>query len=74
MFLLRRGIPDEWWLSLGGVASVVFGMLTLARPAAGPLALVLFTAAYPIVFGVLLIAFAVRPRGFGARRHAVGTA
>src|SRR5579859_7477579 len=73
-FRLRRVVRDEWWLVLGGVASVVFGVLMLAMPAAGALALVWLIAAYAIVFGVLLIALAVRLHGLGARRHAMGTA
>lgn len=73
-FRLRRVIRDEWWLVLGGVASVVFGVLMLAMPEAAALALVWLIAAYAIVFGVLLIALAVRLYGLGARRHAIGTA
>src|SRR4051812_29572050 len=53
-FRLRRVIRDEWWLVLGGVASVAFGVLMLVMPAAGALALVWLIAAYAIVFGVLL--------------------
>jgi uncharacterized membrane protein HdeD (DUF308 family) len=73
-FRLRRVIRDEWWLVLGGIASVVFGVLMLAMPAAGALALIWLIAAYAIVFGVLLMALAVRLHGLGARRHAIGTA
>ena len=73
-FRLRRVIRDEWWLVLGGIASVVFGVLMLAMPAAGALALVWLIATYAIVFGVLLIALALRLYGLGARRHAIGTA
>lgn len=73
-FRLRRVIHDEWWLVLGGVASVVFGVLMLAMPAAGALALVWLIASYAIVFGVLMIALAVRLHGLGARSHAIGTA
>lgn len=71
---LRRQVRDEWWLVLGGIASVVFGVLMLAMPAAGALAVVWLIAAYAIVFGVLLIGLAVRLHGVGARRHEMRTA
>jgi len=73
-FRLRRVIRDEWWLVLGGIASVLFGVLMLVMPAAGALAVVWLIATYAIVFGILLIALAVRLHGLGARSHALGTA
>ena len=73
-FRLRRAIRDEWWLVLGGVASLLFGVVLLAAPAAGALALVWLIAAYAIVFGVLLVALALRLHGMGQRRQAVGVA
>jgi uncharacterized membrane protein HdeD (DUF308 family) len=71
---LRKVIHDEWWLILSGVASLIFGVLLLVMPGAGALALVWLIAAYAIVFGVLMIALAVRLHGLGQRRHAVGMA
>jgi uncharacterized membrane protein HdeD (DUF308 family) len=73
-FRLRRAIRDEWWLVLGGVASLLFGVVLLAAPAAGALALVWLIAAYAIVFGVLMVALALRLHGMGQRRQAVGVA
>jgi uncharacterized membrane protein HdeD (DUF308 family) len=73
-FRLRRAIRDEWWLVLGGIASIVFGVVLLAAPGAGALALIWLIAAYAIVFGVLLLALALRLHGMGQRRHAVGVA
>lgn len=73
-FRLRKVIHDEWWLAIGGIASIVFGVLMLVMPAAGALALVWLIASYAIVFGALLIALAVRLHGLGARRQAIGTA
>jgi uncharacterized membrane protein HdeD (DUF308 family) len=60
---LRRVIENEWWLALGGVASVLFGIVLIAAPGAGALAVIWLIAAYAIVFGVLLIALAFRLRG-----------
>ncbi len=52
---LRKEIRGEGWLMLAGAASVIFGVLLLAYPGAGALALVTLIAAYAIVFGVILV-------------------
>ena len=64
---LRKEIEGEWLLVFGGVASVVFGALLMARPGAGALALAWLIAAYAVVFGVALVLLAFRVRSFGAR-------
>lgn len=57
---LRKEIDNELFLILGGILSVVFGIVMLAQPGAGALALVLVIGGYAIVYGVLLIAFSLR--------------
>lgn len=57
---LRRQITGEWLLATGGIISVALGVLLLARPEAGTLALVVLIGAYAIVFGTLLIALGVQ--------------
>jgi len=57
---LRKEIDNELFLILGGILSVVFGVVMLAQPGAGALALVLVIGGYAIVYGVLLIAFSLR--------------
>jgi uncharacterized membrane protein HdeD (DUF308 family) len=59
---LRKQIAGELWLILAGLASVVFGVLLIARPAAGALTLLWLFAVYAIAFGVLLILLAFRVR------------
>jgi uncharacterized membrane protein HdeD (DUF308 family) len=59
---LRKAIANEFWLILGGVASIVFGILMLRYPGAGALAIAWLIGAYAIVFGVLMIAFSLRLR------------
>ena len=62
---LRKVIKGEWWLVLGGLASIIFGVLLMAHPGAGALAVLWLIAAYAIIFGVLLVILAFRLRGFG---------
>ena len=60
---LRRFVAREWLLLLGGVASVVFGILLLINPAAGLLTIVWLSGAYAVAFGVIQLALAFRLRG-----------
>ena len=70
---LRRTIPNEWALILGGAASVIFGVLLLLFPGTGALAIVWLIGIYAIIFGILLLALAWRLRGM-QQQPASGTA
>jgi uncharacterized membrane protein HdeD (DUF308 family) len=59
---LRQRIKGEWALVVGGILSILFGLLMAAAPAAGALALVLWIGAYAVVFGALLVAVGLRLR------------
>jgi len=59
---LRKEIDNEWMLILSGAISVLFGIVLLARPGAGALAVVWLIGFYAILFGILNIAFALRLR------------
>ena len=52
---LRKEIDNEWTLILGGVISVLFGVILFAAPGAGALGLIWAIGAYAIVFGVLMV-------------------
>jgi uncharacterized membrane protein HdeD (DUF308 family) len=54
-------------LILGGIVSVVFGILLLAQPGAGALALVWLIATYAVIFGVILVILAFKVRGIAGR-------
>jgi uncharacterized membrane protein HdeD (DUF308 family) len=60
---LRKVIKNEWALVFAGVLSVLFGVLLLAQPGAGALALVWLIGAYAIIFGIGMLMFAWRLRG-----------
>ncbi len=59
---LRRMLQHEWLLALGGILSILLGIIIGLQPAAGALALLWWIGGFAIVFGVLLIALAFRLR------------
>jgi uncharacterized membrane protein HdeD (DUF308 family) len=59
---LRKEIRGEWALMLAGLASIVFGVVAVARPATGALVVLWLIACYAIVFGVSLLVLAFRTR------------
>jgi uncharacterized membrane protein HdeD (DUF308 family) len=59
----RKVIPNEWILGFAGVLSVVFGILMLARPGAGALAVVWLIGWFATLYGVLLVMLGFRMRG-----------
>jgi uncharacterized membrane protein HdeD (DUF308 family) len=67
---LRKYIDKEWLLVLGGVLSMVFGILLMMFPGAGALALVLWIGAYMFVAGCLLVALGLKLRTWGRRQDA----
>ncbi|NPV07690.1 MAG: HdeD family acid-resistance protein [Anaerolineae bacterium] len=64
---LRREIAGEWLLIFEGLASVAFGVLLMARPGAGALAVVWLIAIYAVVFGILLVVLAFRVRALSGQ-------
>lgn len=57
---LRKEIDNEWMLIISGALSVLFGVILLIAPGPGAIGLIWVIAAYAIVFGVLLVGFALR--------------
>jgi uncharacterized membrane protein HdeD (DUF308 family) len=62
---LRAVIDNELWLGLGGLLSVLFGLYLIVLPGAGALAVAWLIGAYALLFGLALIALALRLRGLG---------
>jgi len=52
----------RWWLGLGGLISVIYGVLLLVAPVIGALVLTWWLGAYAIAFGVSLIVVAFKLR------------
>ncbi len=63
---LRKEIDDEWYLILGGVVSVLFGVGVMMAPGAGALALLWVIGTYAVIMGAILVALAFRLKKFGS--------
>ncbi len=63
-FRLRSHVRSTWLLYATGILSLVFGVLVLAWPGAGALALVWMIGAYAIFTGALLLALGLSARGW----------
>jgi len=66
---LRKEIANEWLMILSGAVSIVFGVLMLASPGAGAMAVLWLIGAFAIAYGALLIVLS-----FKLRRHGAATA
>jgi uncharacterized membrane protein HdeD (DUF308 family) len=45
----------RWWLALGGIASLIFGILLVIQPLIGAVVLTMWIGAYALVFGIFLL-------------------
>ena len=57
---LRKEIEGEWLLILSGLLSVAFGLVLVAQPGAGALAVIWLIGTFAIIEGILFIALAFR--------------
>ena len=64
---LRRVIEGEWLLALGGLASILFGVLLIVFPGEGALALTWMIGTYAVIFGIVLIVLGLRLRDLADR-------
>jgi len=62
---LRKVITSEWLMGFSGALSIVFGVIVLAQPGAGALALVFLFGFYAILAGISQISLGFRLRGLG---------
>lgn len=66
----RKEIEGEWLLVLDGILSVAFGILLIAQPVAGALAVLWMIGVYAIAYGALLVVLAFRLRNLEAKGNA----
>ncbi|MET0676015.1 MAG: HdeD family acid-resistance protein [Bradyrhizobium sp.] len=67
----------RWWLVLGGLLSVAYGVLLIVMPLIGAIVLTWWLGAYALVFGVALVVFSLKLRSRQhepSRQTSVGTA
>ena len=64
---LRKEITGEFWLILGGLISLAFGVFVIAAPTAGAFAVGTIIGIYALVFGVFLTMLSLRLRKHAAR-------
>lgn len=64
---LRKEIKGEWFLILGGLISVIFGVFLVSQPLEGALALAWVIATYAVLLGILLVILAFRMHSFGKK-------
>lgn|SRR5690554_3262292 len=62
---LRKVIKGEWLLILGGLLSIAFGIILMAQPGVGALAVLWIIATYAILFGILITILSFKARSFG---------
>jgi uncharacterized membrane protein HdeD (DUF308 family) len=57
----RLEIDDgRWWLVVGGLVSLIFGVLLIVAPMIGAVALTWWLGAYALIFGVALVVLAFK--------------
>jgi uncharacterized membrane protein HdeD (DUF308 family) len=57
---LRRELDGEFWMALGGLASIVFGALLIAFPGEGLISLMWLVGIWSLVFGISSLGLALR--------------
>jgi uncharacterized membrane protein HdeD (DUF308 family) len=66
----------RWWLALGGIASIIFGVLLVIEPLIGAVVLTMWIGAYAVVFGgvLLVLAFQLHSKREAQMRKAPASA
>ncbi len=72
---LRQEIENEVWLGLGGLASIVFGVLLVIWPGSGLVTISWLIGGYAIVFGISMLVLGFRLQGVNKsiKQHTAGT-
>lgn len=71
---LRAELTNEWLWVLAGLFSIALGVLLIAQPAAGALALVLWIGIFAIAWGITLVILSFRIKGLAGSETTPGAA
>lgn len=63
---MRKSIPNDWLLVLGGIISIVFGALLIWRPLSGVLTLAYLFGFYALIYGFMLLGLSFRVKRLAA--------
>ena len=63
---VRTLLPGEFWMALGGVLSIAFGVLLVVSPGSGLVSLVWLVGIWAIAYGISNLAFAYRLHGLNS--------
>ena len=69
---VRKAIEGEWMMIVGGILSILLGVLLVVFPAAGSLGLVLTIGIFAVVDGIRNIVFSARLQGLHHRFELAG--
>lgn len=64
---LRKEMEGEWTMILGGLLSVIFGILLIFNPEASAVALIIVMGVFAIMGGIAQVVFAFKMRKFGKK-------
>ena len=64
---LRNEIEGEWWMALGGLASILFGVVMVARPGEGAIAALTVIGVWSVITGLSLVFLAFKVRSLGGK-------
>jgi uncharacterized membrane protein HdeD (DUF308 family) len=62
---LRDLIQGEGWFTIGGLASIAFGVLLVISPGSGLLAVIWLVGIYAVIFGIAQLMLGFRLKGLG---------
>lgn len=64
---LRKSIDNEWMLIIGGILSVIFGILLIIWPGSGALALTWMIGIFAIIYGIAMIFLSFRVKNLAPK-------
>jgi uncharacterized membrane protein HdeD (DUF308 family) len=67
--MLRRHLPDEWFLGLGGLASIAFGVAFLVTRPEQPASILIWLGAYSGFSAICILGLALRLRSLRVSIH-----